>query len=111
LSTRRCPATPENTLEWVLFEYKKAYCVYYATSEILMLRSLGIPARMAVGFSQGAGFSEKEDIIEDDRVARRFLVREKNAHAWPEVYFPGIGWVEFEPTESAPPGSPAELQI
>jgi hypothetical protein len=86
-----------------LFEYKKAYCVYYATSEILMLRSLGIPARMAVGFSQGTGFTEKEDIIEDNRSARRFIVREKNAHAWPEVYFPGIGWVEFEPTGNQAP--------
>jgi transglutaminase-like putative cysteine protease len=105
------PATPgsKDTLEWVLFEYKKAYCVYYATSEILMLRSLGIPARMAVGFSQGTGFTEKEDIIEDNRAARRFIVREKNAHAWPEVYFPGIGWVEFEPTgNQAPLDRPAE---
>ncbi|MGZ9235678.1 MAG: transglutaminase domain-containing protein, partial [Anaerolineales bacterium] len=103
--TESLPATPTNkdTLEWVLFEYKKAYCVYYATSEILMLRSLGIPARMAVGFSQGAGFTEKEDIIQDNRVASRFLVREKNAHAWPEVYFAGIGWVEFEPTGNQAP--------
>jgi transglutaminase-like putative cysteine protease len=108
------PATPGNkdTLEWVLFEYKKAYCVYYATSEILMLRSLGIPARMAVGFSQGSGFTEKEDLIEDDRVASRFLVRERNAHAWPEVYFPGIGWVEFEPTGNQTPlARPSEQQF
>jgi transglutaminase-like putative cysteine protease len=107
------PATParKDTLEWVLFEYKKAYCVYYATSEVLMLRSQGIPARMAVGFSQGTGFSDKEDIIEDNRTASRFLVREKNAHAWPEVYFPGIGWVEFEPTgNQAPLDRPAERQ-
>jgi transglutaminase-like putative cysteine protease len=108
------PATPGNkdTLEWILFEYKKAYCVYYATSEILMLRSLGIPARMAVGFSQGTGFTEKEDIIEDNRAASRFIVREKNAHAWPEVYFPGTGWVEFEPTgNQAPLDRPTEAQV
>jgi transglutaminase-like putative cysteine protease len=107
------PATPANkdTLEWVLFEYKKAYCVYYATSEILMLRSLGIPARLAVGFSQGTAFTDKEDVIEDNRTARQFLVREKNAHAWPEVYFPSVGWVEFEPTgNQAPLDRPAERQ-
>jgi transglutaminase-like putative cysteine protease len=107
------PTAParKDTLEWILFEYKKAYCVYYATSEILMLRSLGIPARMAVGFTQGTGFSDKEDVIQDDRAAIRFLVREKNAHAWPEVYFPGIGWVEFEPTgNQAPLDRPAERQ-
>jgi len=105
------PPTPTNkdTLEWVLFEYKKAYCVYYATSEILMLRSLGIPARMAVGFAQGAAFTGREDLIEDDSRLGRYIVREKNAHAWPEVYFPRIGWVEFEPTgNQAPLDRPAE---
>jgi transglutaminase-like putative cysteine protease len=106
------PPGNKDTLEWVLFEYKKAYCVYYATSEILMLRSIGIPARMAVGFTQGSGVTEKEDIIEDIRLANKYVVREKNAHAWPEVYFPGIGWVEFEPTgNQAALDRPAERQI
>ncbi|HLF73496.1 MAG TPA: transglutaminase-like domain-containing protein [Anaerolineales bacterium] len=77
----------KDMLEWILFEYKKGYCVYYASAEILMLRSLGVPARMAVGFAQGERVDEN-----------RFTVRRFNAHAWPEVYFPGIGWVEFEPT-------------
>jgi transglutaminase-like putative cysteine protease len=85
---------PENTdlLEWMLFEYKKGYCVYYATAETLMLRSLGIPARMVVGFSQGEYSPE----------SNRYVVRRLNAHAWPQVYFPGIGWVEFEPTGNQP---------
>lgn len=77
-------------LAWVLFEYKKGFCFYYATAEIMMLRSLGIPARMAVGFSEG-------EIDEDDNL---YVVRRLDYHAWPEVYFPGIGWVEFEPTAS-----------
>lgn len=55
-----------------------------------MLRSLGIPARMAVGFAQG------------ERNGNNYVVRKLNAHAWPEVYFPGIGWVEFEPTGNQP---------
>lgn len=86
------PAPPRNTdvLEWVLFQYKKGFCVYYASSEVLMLRAVGIPARMAVGFSQG---EQKGD---------KYIVRKANAHAWPEVYFPGIGWVEFEPTGNQP---------
>lgn len=86
------PAPPENTdaLEWVLFEYKKGFCMYYATSEVLMLRSLGVPARMAVGFAQG----------ELDEETNTYTVRQQQYHAWPEVYFPGIGWVEFEPTVS-----------
>jgi hypothetical protein len=56
-----------------------------------MLRSLGIPARMAVGFTQG------------EREENTYTVLRKNAHAWPEVYFPGIGWVEFEPTAGQAP--------
>jgi hypothetical protein len=86
------PNPPRNrdVLEWVLLDYKKGYCVYYASAEIMMLRSLGIPARMAVGFSEG----ELDD--------NKYVVRRFNAHAWPEVYFPGIGWVEFEPTGNQP---------
>ncbi|HAV78979.1 MAG TPA: hypothetical protein DCX53_16640 [Anaerolineae bacterium] len=86
------PFVPRNQdpLEWMLFEHKKAYCVYYSSAEIMMLRSLGIPARLAVGFAQG------------ERDGNEYIVRRNDAHAWPEVYFPGIGWVEFEPTGSQP---------
>ena len=100
------PSVPDNTdpLEWILFEYKKGYCVYYASSEIVMLRSIGIPARMAVGFAQGTGTSQPgfDDAVEDI-VTNSYTVRKNNAHAWPEVYFPGIGWVEFEPTGNQAP--------
>ncbi len=105
------PPQDANRLDWFLFEYKKGFCNYYATSEIILLRSLGIPARMAVGFAQG---ERQVEIIEDQQPGQgetigpdvaisdtaTYLVRQKNAHAWPEVYFPGIGWVEFEPTSS-----------
>jgi transglutaminase-like putative cysteine protease len=84
------PPRGRDALEWVLFDYKKGFCVYYASSEVLMLRSLGIPARMTVGFTQG------------DRDGNIYTVRKFNAHAWPEVYFPNVGWVEFEPTGNQP---------
>ena len=58
-----------------------------------MLRSVGVPARMAVGFAQG----------QHERNSNKFVVRRFDAHAWPEVYFPGIGWVEFEPTAGQDP--------
>lgn len=109
------PETPGNksTLEWILFEHKKAFCVYYATSEVLMLRSLGIPARMAVGFAQGSGSVDREEDFEGSFVPTEYIVRRQNAHAWPEVYFPGVGWVEFEPTGNQPalnrPLPPSEL--
>ncbi len=73
---------------WVLFDYKKGFCTYYASAEVLMLRSLGIPSRLAVGFAEG----------QYDQAAQTYTVVRANSHAWPEVYFPGIGWVEFEPT-------------
>jgi len=82
------PAPPgHDQLTWFLFTSKEGFCNYYATAEVVMLRSIGIPARMAVGFSDG-----------EHQIPDRRIVRQRNAHAWPEVYFPGIGWVEFEPT-------------
>jgi transglutaminase-like putative cysteine protease len=84
------PPRNKDKLEWFLFDYQKGFCVYYASSEVVMLRSLGIPARMAVGFAQGI------------RDGNSYTVRRLDAHAWPEVYFPGVGWVEFEPTASQP---------
>jgi len=97
------PPRRKDPLEWVLFEYKQAYCVYYATSEVLMLRSVGIPARMAVGFSQGIPFNVTINRDGEDTVQVTYSVIKKNAHAWPEVYFPSIGWVEFEPTAGQTP--------
>ena len=86
-------------LEYVLFVSKKAYCVYYATSEVMMLRSLGVPARLAVGFAQGDISKNTLASGESAEAATTtYTVLKKNAHAWPEVYFPNIGWVEFEPT-------------
>lgn len=100
------PPTPKGTdpLLWVLFDSKRGFCMYYASAEVLMLRSLGIPARMVVGFAQG----------ELDERGVSYTVRKFNSHAWPEVYFPNIGWVEFEPTANqdplvrpaAPPATP-----
>jgi transglutaminase-like putative cysteine protease len=84
------PTPPQNRdiLDWMLFDLKQGFCNYYATAEIILLRSLGIPARIAVGYAQG----------ELNRETNTYTVRQRDAHAWPEVYFPGVGWVEFEPT-------------
>jgi len=94
--TKTMPEPPfgRNTLEWFLLDYKEGYCNYYATSEVILLRAVGIPARLAVGFAQG-----EWDVAQPDL----WTVRIKDAHAWPEVYFPGAGWVQFEPTASQPP--------
>ena len=100
------PPVPRNQdpLEWVVFEYKQTYCVYYASAEVLMLRSLGIPARIAVGFSEGTATTRENRFSgEQEFIPNSYTVRKNNAHAWPEVYFPGIGWVEFEPTGNQDP--------
>ena len=83
----------EDPLEWVLFDLKQGFCNYYASAEVLMLRSLGVPARMAVGFAEGQ--FDPETFV--------YTVRSLDAHAWPEVFFPGIGWIEFEPTGNQAP--------
>lgn len=84
---------PEGTdpLVWFLIKTKTGFCNYYASAEVILLRSVGVPARMVVGFAQGE--YEPPD---------KYTVIEKDAHAWPEVYFPGVGWVEFEPTTQQP---------
>ncbi|MEN6409576.1 MAG: transglutaminase-like domain-containing protein [Anaerolineaceae bacterium] len=78
----------KDPLEWFLFEKKRGFCNYYATADVIMLRTLGIPARIAVGFAQGEVGDE----------GKAYTVRSKDAHAWVEVYFNNYGWVEFEPT-------------
>ena len=81
----------QDPILWVLRSYKKGFCNYYASAEVLMLRSIGIPARLAVGFAHG------------DLEGDTYIVHQRDAHAWPEVYFPGAGWLEFEPTVSQEP--------
>jgi transglutaminase-like putative cysteine protease len=68
------------------------YCEYFATAMAVMARTLGLPARVAVGYAPG------------ERVgAGIYQVRERNAHAWAEVFFPGYGWQIFEATKSIAP--------
>ncbi|MDR2759132.1 MAG: hypothetical protein LBB78_07120 [Spirochaetaceae bacterium] len=75
-------------LKFFLFQSKKGYCSYYAFSMALLLRSLGIPARVAVGFF----------IDPETDTFNYYPVRSSMAHAWIEVYYPGYGWIEYDPT-------------
>ncbi len=87
------PPAGQDPVDWVLFDERRGYCNYYASAMVVMARSLGIPARMAAGFAQGTF----------DPAQNAFIVRERDAHTWVEVYFPGYGWVEFEPTAAQAP--------
>jgi transglutaminase-like putative cysteine protease len=79
-----------DSVDWFLFDTKAGYFDYHASAMVVMLRSLGIPSRLAVGYIIRPG----------DRQAQSsaYTIRESDAYAWPEVYFPGLGWVEFNPS-------------
>ena len=81
-----------NQLHHFLFVSRKGYCSYFAFAMTLMLRSLGIPARVAVGFY----------VDPQSEVLNFYQVRAYQAHAWVEVWFGNLGWVEFNPTSSVP---------
>ncbi|HET9731015.1 MAG TPA: transglutaminase domain-containing protein, partial [Acidimicrobiia bacterium] len=88
------PLSPSNVdvVDDFLFRSKLGWCEQIASSLVVMARSVGIPARLATGFAPG----------EQDPLTGRFTVRENDAHAWAEIYFPGIGWQHFDPTASVP---------
>ncbi|MBM3668369.1 MAG: transglutaminase domain-containing protein, partial [Actinobacteria bacterium] len=81
-----------------LFRDRAGYCQQFSGAMALMLRSLGIPSRVASGFSSG----------EAEQGGGAFQVSDRDAHSWVEAYFVGIGWVPFEPT---PPAAPAGAQL
>lgn len=77
----------EQALENFLFGNRRGYCEQFAGAYAVMARLVGLPSRIAVGFTPG-------ELAEDGL----FHVRDEHAHAWPEVYLEGFGWVAFEPT-------------
>jgi hypothetical protein len=81
-------STSSDPLANFLFVRKAGHCEYFATAMTVMLRSLGIPARYINGFQTG----EYNDVGGD------YIVRASDAHSWVEAYFPGRGWITFDPT-------------
>jgi transglutaminase-like putative cysteine protease len=86
------PPRDRDPVDYFLFDLGEGYCDYYASAMVVLARSVGIPARLVVGYVGGTY----------DPAQATYTVREENAHSWVEVYFPGIGWVEFEPTPAQP---------
>lgn len=81
-----------DAVEHFLFEERRGFCEQIGTALVVMLRSLGIPARLAVGYAPG----------ERNPFTGLFEVRAQDAHAWAEVWFDGVGWQGFDPTASVP---------
>ena len=95
--TLQMPRTlPHDPLANFLFERKQGHCEYFASSMAVMLRSLGIPARIVNGFRTG----------EFNDLTSQYVIRASNAHSWVEAFFPGYGWIAFDPT----PGTAIDLR-
>ena len=88
-----------DNMETFLFDVQEGYCEQFANAFAAMARSLGLPTRLAVGFTWGDWSDARGE----------YVVRGEHAHAWPEVYFAGTGWVPFEPTPGR--GSPTGQQV
>jgi transglutaminase-like putative cysteine protease len=100
------PPANQDLVDYFLFDLRKGYCDDYASAMVILARAAGIPARLAIGYASGTY----------NLNSRRYIVTQADAHSWVEVYFPGIGWVSFEPTaglpaidRSAQPTQPATL--
>jgi transglutaminase-like putative cysteine protease len=87
--------TPKDPLAEFLFVRKRGHCEYFASSMAIMLRSLAIPARVVNGFRT----------TEFNDVTGNYVIRASSAHSWVEVFFPGYGWITFDPTPGAPLGN------
>ena len=86
------PPLGRDPVDYFLFDLGKGYCDYYASAMVVLARASGVPARLVVGYVGGTY----------DPAQAVYTVHEADAHSWVEVYFPTIGWVEFEPTASQP---------
>ncbi len=87
------PSGEEDAVHYFLFEEQRGYCEYFASAMVVMLRSLDVPARLVAGFRD----------VPFDPDADGYLYLQKQAHTWVEVYFPGYGWIAFEPTPAEDP--------
>ncbi len=90
----KAPPQGADGVDHFLFVQQSGNCVYFASAMAVMLRSVGIPTRLAIGYLPG----------EWDEGLKGYVVRGKHYHAWPEVYFPGYGWIDFDPTPATPGG-------
>lgn len=87
------PSRNEDFVSHFLFVDRTGYCDHFSTSMVVMLRSVGVPARWVKGFAPGSlQASSNGDGLKE------VIVRNQDAHSWVEVYFPSMGWVPFEPT-------------
>lgn len=85
------PGENQDYVDQFLFETKVGYCDNFSTSMVVLLRSVGIPARWVKGFAGG-------DLVDNNGSTSTYVVTNNDAHSWVEAYIPNVGWVNFEPT-------------
>ena len=85
------PPSDQDGVDWFLFDTRTGYSDYFGSSMTVLLRAAGVPARMAAGYAPGELNSEGQRVI-----------RDSDSHGWVQVYFPGYGWIDFEPTPNWP---------
>ncbi|WP_053075042.1 transglutaminase domain-containing protein [Ornithinibacillus californiensis] len=95
ISNVAVPSENQDYVDQFLFDTKVGYCDNFSTSMVVMLRTLDIPARWVKGFTSG----EKVQDNVNEEGDNLYQVTNANAHSWVEVYFEGVGWVPFEPTQ------------
>jgi len=96
-------APPEGTdgVEYFLFTQKAGFCVHFASAMAVMLRSVGVPTRLAIGYLPGDPGNKKGE----------YILRDKYYHAWTQVYFPGYGWIDIEATPSSSESSGSQVNL
>ncbi|PTX49344.1 uncharacterized protein DUF4129 [Melghirimyces profundicolus] len=108
------PGRNQDFADQFLFESKRGYCDHFSSSMVVMMRSVGIPARWVKGFGPGEQkLIHTEASDERGRAAPRYqmTVRNSDAHSWVEVYFEGVGWLPFEPTPGFTNPTPVKEEI
>lgn len=83
-----------DAVDYFLFDAREGYFDYHASAMVVLLRAVGVPARLAVGYRLDPGAFDSR--------TRQYNVREAHAYAWTEVHFPGVGWVPFDPSPDRP---------
>lgn len=87
------PALGEDRIDDFLFRTRRGFCEHYASSFVFLMRAAGVPARVVAGYQGG----------EPGPLGDYWLVRQLDAHAWAEVWMPGRGWVQVDPTAAVAP--------
>ena len=88
----KAPPRGADGVDHFLFESKEGYSDYFASAMAVMLRAVGVPSRLAAGYAPG--------VLDPDTL--RWAIKDSDSHGWTQAYFPGYGWIDFEPTRKWP---------